>query len=316
MPVEVNCPGCQGKFRVPDAALGKRIKCPKCKGVIAVPAGTQPTVASAPIPTLAPKIATQTVTAPVETWTLKTEDGADYGPVSRVELNQWFAEGRITADCQLLKTGAPQWQWATDVFPALQAQESPVANSALQPMQNDIFSGLGSASSGLPSFDAALPTLAANPYAAPQMPTATSMSHQTKRIGKRNPKSWMITAVANWNFVYAGFGVVAPFLAVLLSGRFMDMLALVLAIGIVGCILSPFIVLYGITGYGLTKRRKWGRVMGFITGSLGLLGVAASIAAIFTRGSIYPIIPMLIHGSFAIFTFMTLIDRENGQEFV
>ena len=94
MPVEVSCAACKGRFRVPDSAAGKRIKCPKCKSPIEVPAG-------------------------VETWTLKTEGDAEYGPVSRAELDAWHEEGRITAECQLLQTGAPQWQWATDLYPDL-----------------------------------------------------------------------------------------------------------------------------------------------------------------------------------------------------
>jgi hypothetical protein len=30
-----------------------------------------------------------------------------------------LAEGRITAECQLLKEGADQWQWASDIYPQL-----------------------------------------------------------------------------------------------------------------------------------------------------------------------------------------------------
>ncbi|WP_425615934.1 NINE protein [Anatilimnocola sp. NA78] len=37
MPVEAACPSCDGKFRLPDAAAGKKIRCPKCKGPLDVP---------------------------------------------------------------------------------------------------------------------------------------------------------------------------------------------------------------------------------------------------------------------------------------
>jgi predicted Zn finger-like uncharacterized protein len=38
MPLEVGCPSCDAKFRVPESAAGKKIRCPKCKGAIEVPA--------------------------------------------------------------------------------------------------------------------------------------------------------------------------------------------------------------------------------------------------------------------------------------
>jgi hypothetical protein len=102
MAVEVSCSACKGRFRVPDNAAGKRIKCPKCKGAIDVPA--------------------------TELWTLKGDDGAEYGPVPRAELDAWFQEGRITADCQLLKAGSPQWQWATEVYPDVTATQAAPAS--------------------------------------------------------------------------------------------------------------------------------------------------------------------------------------------
>jgi hypothetical protein len=51
MPVEAACPSCEGKFRLPDAAAGKRIKCPKCKGPLDVPPlGAAPAEATAAVP--------------------------------------------------------------------------------------------------------------------------------------------------------------------------------------------------------------------------------------------------------------------------
>jgi LSD1 subclass zinc finger protein len=61
-------------------------------------------------------------------WYLKAEDGEDYGPVSRAELDQWRDEGRITADCHVLQDGADQWQWASDIYPELEIdEEAPAA---------------------------------------------------------------------------------------------------------------------------------------------------------------------------------------------
>lgn len=162
MPIEVYCDSCQKKLRVPDTAAGKRIKCPKCQGVLSVPAAESPAPAhqsSPAIPTPAkmaasksssssiaiptPKASVAKTSTPgskigtpgskigakptAENWFVQTEDGQQYGPVSRTELDAWYAEGRITAETQLLLEGGSQWQWATDVFPELAAAPAPVA---------------------------------------------------------------------------------------------------------------------------------------------------------------------------------------------
>jgi TM2 domain-containing membrane protein YozV len=106
MPIEVTCGSCSRRLRVPDKTAGKKVKCPKCQGVIQVP---DPVAA----------IAAQTKAPPAEAWYLKTDDGEDYGPVSRGELDQWAAEGRLNADCQVLQEGAEQWQWISDLYPEL-----------------------------------------------------------------------------------------------------------------------------------------------------------------------------------------------------
>src|SRR5688500_4433450 len=103
MPIEVACPSCAGLFRVPDAAAGKKIRCPKCKGAMDVPASSA--VASSPpeapafaLPPATPKPAPpQSKSAPTpakpqpkaEQWFLKTEEGDDYGPVPKGELDAW-----------------------------------------------------------------------------------------------------------------------------------------------------------------------------------------------------------------------------------
>ena len=124
MPLEVACPSCSGQFRVPDSAAGKRIRCPKCKGAMDVPAAS---VESQPAP---PQPKTQPKPKP-EMWFLRSEEGEDYGPVAHGELDSWRAEGRITVDCQLLREGTDQWQWAGDVYPELNegAVDAPALSS-------------------------------------------------------------------------------------------------------------------------------------------------------------------------------------------
>lgn len=154
MPIEVTCGGCQRRLRVPDKAAGKRIKCPKCEAAIAVPAdalisdraeesggssvsgSSVKTVAPKPLATIAAQPSASAASKPSpaasslpDQWFLKTEDGEDYGPVSKAELDHWVSDGRVTADCQVLQEGADQWQWANDVYPELSpAPEPPAAD--------------------------------------------------------------------------------------------------------------------------------------------------------------------------------------------
>lgn len=155
MPIEVVCSSCNRRLRVPDKAAGKRIKCPQCQAVVSVPAvgpsesskparsksssskspSSKPAASnsnkSAPAParpassapaTSTPAPAPTGAAAPVDKWYLKTEDQSQYGPVPKAELDSWVAEGRLTARCQVLREGDPQWQWASDAYPQLAGQ--------------------------------------------------------------------------------------------------------------------------------------------------------------------------------------------------
>lgn len=108
MPLQVVCPGCSAKLKAPDTAAGKKTKCPKCQAVISVPIDApQAPAASSGI-------------KKAENWHMQTTDGSQFGPVPKSELDEWFKEGRISADCQLLKEGADQWQWASEIYPSLE----------------------------------------------------------------------------------------------------------------------------------------------------------------------------------------------------
>ena len=194
MALEVCCPSCEGRFRVPETAAGKKIRCPKCKGAMEVPIAVPPEEEPAapppppppPVPASPPAAGPPAVSAPPAVpapppasnekikfparwavgddfpvtdedappaapgpsaksgkpaspkvgksappppamWLLKGEDGEEYGPVPREELDAWKEEGRITGDCQLLLEGTGNWQWAAEVYPDLEeALEQPI----------------------------------------------------------------------------------------------------------------------------------------------------------------------------------------------
>jgi hypothetical protein len=79
------------------------------------PAKTAANPALRPTPKAQPK----PVQVTEEKWTLMTEDDQEFGPVPRSELDSWFAEGLITAKCQVLKEGGTEWQFAPELYPSL-----------------------------------------------------------------------------------------------------------------------------------------------------------------------------------------------------
>lgn len=145
MPIETNCPGCGQRLRVADEHAGKVARCPGCAATYTVPS-----------PTPTPSATTQAY------WSLKLEDGREFGPVSKAELDQWLAEGRISPGSQLKVAGETDWKWATLVYPQLLH----FSRSAGQPSASPSQSG------PTVSFDPGNPN---NPYASPQSPYMAPM---------------------------------------------------------------------------------------------------------------------------------------------
>ena len=149
MSQNLTCRHCQRHFFPPEQT-GKPLACPHCGKEVGTPAND----ASAP-PTIEPANRRWRATSP--DWFVQAEDGRQYGPVTGELLHRWYEEGRITADCQVLRKGGNQWQWATDLYPdLLEAGSKPAAE------------GSSSAIAAAPSPPAARP---ANPR--PAAPRAT-----------------------------------------------------------------------------------------------------------------------------------------------
>ena len=143
MPIQITCPGCQVKLKAPDTAVGKKTKCPKCQTIVSVPANGSQAAAV----TKTPATAAGAPAGKPDQWFLQTPDGSQYGPVPRSELDQWYTEGRVSADCQLLKEGQSQWQWATEQYPAL-SQTAPATSGATGASTSSIGAAPGSAAGG------------------------------------------------------------------------------------------------------------------------------------------------------------------------
>lgn len=158
MAIELICKGCSRKLRIADENAGKLARCPSCGETFTVPAtaipsvgGMTTTISPAPLPS-----------ASSDRWYLKTQDGSTYGPVPKAELDTWAAEGRMTAESQLVREGETAWQPARQYYPQLQ---SSVSKPAFSPPPS-------TAPAGNPFADSS-PAPYQNPYASPQAPVQT-----------------------------------------------------------------------------------------------------------------------------------------------
>jgi len=178
--IVTQCPDCGKKLKASEAQVGKKAKCPACQKPFEIKpidgggGGEQkvtapnavPQKASAATSAPAPKRPSSAGSAvkPREDWYLQTADGEEYGPVSRSELDEWLAEGRIDNECQLLREGWEQWKWAEEIFPQL-ANGSGGGGAA----DDNPFAGLGAEQPAADPFTGIAPSggAAANPYSSP-----------------------------------------------------------------------------------------------------------------------------------------------------
>jgi hypothetical protein len=102
MSIEANCPGCNRVLRVADQHAGRQARCPVCGTIYIVPGESAAS-------------AGQPVFAPEPQWSMKTPEGRVYGPVTEDQLQRWWSEGRVTADCEL-RCGQASWRPASERF--------------------------------------------------------------------------------------------------------------------------------------------------------------------------------------------------------
>jgi predicted Zn finger-like uncharacterized protein len=150
---KIRCPKCKEVINVPATAAADAetptVQAPSkpantpaaskstapAKSAAAKPTSAKPetespksVAAQKPAPAQKPAAVTKPAAPASNNWFLKTEDGESYGPVSKDELDSWYDEGRVTIDCQVLREGSEQWQWASELYPELDpAASTPAA---------------------------------------------------------------------------------------------------------------------------------------------------------------------------------------------
>jgi|GEM_PF-1280285 len=262
MPIDIRCEHCHSSFQLADKALekfaGKKVKCPTCKQPILVPG--EPTSGSAgssgevvqsgqisaaqstaqqrppvldkpavskPDGATAKTIATKKQAA--DKWYLQTEEGEQYGPVTKAELDQWLAEGRIDASCQILCEGWDQWRWAEDVYPEL-------AGTPTAPVIDT-----GEGRSGSAAYVPVVAPLPAGQTAPVAIVTDEPVSGGISRNIRRSMQE-----TRPWVMVLAVFGLIANGLSFL--GGAIAVLAIAVATFGVGLIVAPLYLVSPILG--------------------------------------------------------------------
>lgn len=176
MSIEFSCPGCQKTLRVSDEHAGKQARCPQCQTIAMVPgnaaSGAGSSFASFPPPETSAfnPVGGGSAGENLQSgqWRLRIDDGREFGPVDRKELDQWMAEGRVTPSSQVQRDGETNWRLATELYPALASAaasykpaygSSPYSDSSYTP------------GASVNPFSDQASYQAANPYASPGVPS-------------------------------------------------------------------------------------------------------------------------------------------------
>jgi hypothetical protein len=219
---------------------------------------------------------------------LKTEDGAEYGPVPRQELDAWHQEGRITAECQLLKTGAPQWQWASDLYADLSAaQAAPTSGFVID---------TGGSISGSSVIS---------------RPAKSSLGkHARATSGRRAVKgSPAVTYLAYASYVICAIQLLVGILIVVGGAGMAAMIAgsggreakavggsFAMVFFIAGMLCITLSIPALLSGYGLMQRKQWARILTMILAALSIPSVPVGTA-------------------YGVWAFIVLLDKRYADEF-
>jgi hypothetical protein len=115
MPIDTTCPSCGRTLRVAQEHAGKQAKCPVCNHLYTVPGPSSGSPGE-------PASAADMPSTDTSQWSLKTPEGAIYGPVDRATLDRWLADGRIATDCYLAQGNSGSWQRAAEIYPQLSSR--------------------------------------------------------------------------------------------------------------------------------------------------------------------------------------------------
>lgn len=123
MAIDSTCQTCGKHLRVADEHAGQPARCPNCHSLYTVPPRSIGMALTLAAPGEYP-----------DSWQMKTPEGLVYGPVTKLELDGWCRQGRVTPRCQLLQERRDNWMWAGELYPELQQTAAAMTPAQLSPV--------------------------------------------------------------------------------------------------------------------------------------------------------------------------------------
>lgn len=147
MAIEVQCEKCGQSLRAGPAMLGKKARCPKCSAPVLIKAADNSSADASAGDTgkkspkkSADKAKKKDSSDAAAGWFVRADDG-EFGPVEKAELDEWAAEGRLDAECEVRAESWPEDQWksAIEVYPQIAGGESKESSTQASDDENDDF---------------------------------------------------------------------------------------------------------------------------------------------------------------------------------
>lgn len=131
----IQCANCGAAMHIRDEDADRRLRCPRCgmfregrgsvtpdRGHNEFTFGTRAAEIS-PNPDSTPYRGesgdSYRIDEETDQWSMKSPEGEIYGPVPRLELDQWEREGRVSGDCLVQRVGSSHWESALVLYPHL-----------------------------------------------------------------------------------------------------------------------------------------------------------------------------------------------------
>ena len=125
------CPDCDARFFVPTESGGlatvvDEVVVPAEEEVESPPAIAAPPVVAPPLP--------EAGSSPSEVWYVRPTSGAEqYGPADTETMRGWAAEGRVSHDSWVWRTGWPDWKRGVETLALLSAPIEAAETAAVAP---------------------------------------------------------------------------------------------------------------------------------------------------------------------------------------
>ena len=261
-----------------------------------------------------------------------TIEGREYGPLSAAELKRAVAKGRVTAETPVRMEGMDSRVPAARVKDLFAAAKDKTAEIT-PPLKKEETGKTSDDSEELKVAETNWSPPVATPSDDPQQPPAFK-AKQKKQPAMQLHRSWWVTAVAIVHLLLGSFIIVIVTGALLefplfkgpnhpinpnnkeiefvvhsLSNVFE--LFLNVAVMVYLAIIVVLGVLVLLAGYGLIKRRQWGRILSLVLAVLSGLLVAMFIKSFDPR----LLGQTLFYGLYSVFNFVILLNPRFAAEF-